>query len=800
MDENINTVTGKRSKLLESPPEVSLCDFSHDDDSAEEADIKKMVTEQKKKKKKSGGFQSMGFSFPVYKGILKKGYNIPTPIQRKTIPLIMEGKDVVAMARTGSGKTAAFLLPMFERLKTHNAQTGARGLVFSPTRELALQTMNFTKELGRYIGLKTAIILGGDSIEDQFAAVHENPDIIIATPGRFLHVVMEMDLKLSSVEYIVFDEADSLFEMGFQEQLHEVLYRLPDHRQTLLFSATLPRLLVDFAKAGLNEPVLIRLDVDSKLNENLKTLFISCRSDDKLAVLLHLLKYVVKPEELTVVFAATRHHVEYLNMVLIRTGINCTYVYSSLDLVARKINVAKFKANKANVLIVTDIAARGIDIPMLDNVINYNFPGKPKLFVHRVGRVARASRSGTAYSIVTPEEAPYLLDLHLFVGRCLKLAKNHPNETDGIYGSIPQEIIDEETDLLKRWHDSSVDLTNLVNVCKNAYKQYVKSRAAPAVESVKRMKELMNSAIGIHPLFQEKTNHLEEQRENILEGMKKYRPNNTIFEIGRTSKSQARDVMQCKRNYHEKVINKARTKQQFQVTEKEKEIHGSPGVEDDDMQNVFSVIIGSRQKQLEKHQISGNPQKNKKLQKKSFRDDNFYLPYKKADHETEKGLELEKSFDRQAVGAVLDLVGDEDNFMKHKKGITKWDRRKKKFVKDMGIDPRKKKIKTESGVWIPASYKSTIYKQWKEKYKIDKQGNDNEETDPTPKLHTPVGKGKFTKSSRPHKLGQGRSNYKRELKRPEEILKARQKKARMQFHQRRRQAERSKKKGKNKRR
>ncbi|XP_022244975.1 ATP-dependent RNA helicase DDX54-like [Limulus polyphemus] len=697
MDENIiSTVTGERSQLLESPAEVLLCDFNNNDDSAEEADIRKMVTEQKKKKKKSGGFQSMGFSFPIYKGILKKGYNIPTPIQRKTIPLIMEGKDVVAMARTGSGKTAAFLLPLFERLKTHNAQTGARALLFSPTRELALQTMNFTRELGRFTGLKTAIILGGDSIEDQFAAVHENPDIIIATPGRFLHVVMEMDLKLSSVEYVVFDEADSLFEMGFQEQLQEVLYRLPDHRQTLLFSATLPRLLVDFAKAGLNEPILIRLDVDSKLSENLKTQFLSCRSDDKLAVLLYLLKYVVKPEELTVVFAATRHHVEYLNMVLTQTGISCTYVYSSLDLVARKINVAKFKARKTSVLIVTDVAARGIDIPMLDNVINYNFPGKPKLFVHRVGRVARACRSGTAYSIITPEEAPYLLDLHLFLGRCLKLAKNYPKETDGIYGSVPQEIIDEETDLLKRCHDSSIDLTNLVNVCKNAYKQYVKSRAAPAAESVKRMKQLMSSAIGIHPLFQGQKKLI---LLLLLENSKSVRyvfiinvDEVTIFEIGRTSKSQARDVMQCKRNHHEKVINKARTKQELQVTEKKEKTQSSPCVEDDDVQK--------------------NPYTKPSLTTLTF----------------------------------------------------------------------------------------NSYKQWKEKYKVDKQDDDDEEINPGTKSHTPVRKGKFTKLPRKRQLGQGRSDQKRELRRPEEILKARQKKARMQFHQKRRQAERSKRKGKNKRR
>ncbi|ETE57405.1 ATP-dependent RNA helicase DDX54 [Ophiophagus hannah] len=226
--------------------------FSKSDGASDiELDTQEMVRAQNKKKKKSGGFQSMGLSYPVFKGIMKKGYKIPTPIQRKTIPLILDGKDVVAMARTGSGKTACFLIPMLEKLKARCAKTGARALVLSPTRELALQTLKFTKELGRFTGLKTALILGGDRMEDQFAALHENPDIIIATPGRLMHVAVEMKLKLHSVEYVVFDEADRLFEMGFAEQLKEIVSRLPDGRQTLLFSATLPKLLVEFAQAGL---------------------------------------------------------------------------------------------------------------------------------------------------------------------------------------------------------------------------------------------------------------------------------------------------------------------------------------------------------------------------------------------------------------------------------------------------------------------------------------------------------------------------------------------------------------------
>ena len=292
---------------------VNHVDEVDSDDEFARANARKVAAE-KSVKKKSGGFQSMCLNHHVLKGILRRGYKLPTPIQRKTIPLILEGKDVVAMARTGSGKTAAFLIPLFEKLKARST-SGARAIIFSPTRELAMQTLKFAKELGKFTGLKGAVILGGDGMDTQFAALHENPDIIIATPGRLLHVIMEMDFKLKAVEYAVFDEADRLFEMGFADQLKEVIHRLPESRQTVLFSATLPKQLVEFARAGLTDPTLIRLDVDSKLSENLKMTFLACREVEKYALLFHLLKYVITPKEQTVIFAATKHHVEFLNLV-----------------------------------------------------------------------------------------------------------------------------------------------------------------------------------------------------------------------------------------------------------------------------------------------------------------------------------------------------------------------------------------------------------------------------------------------------------------------------------------------------
>ena len=251
-----------------------------------------------------------------------------------------------------------------------------------------------------------------------------------------------MNLKLNSIEYVVFDEADRLFEMGFKEQLNEILTKLPtENRQTLLFSATLPQSLVEFARAGLQNPTLIRLDVESKLSDKLKMAFFQSRIEDKLPFLIYLLNNVansvknpsqLKPEEAarirqTIIFVATRHHVEFLKDLLETLGFCVSYVYSCLDQAARQINIAKFQQKKTSIMIVTDVAARGIDIPMLDNVINFNFPAKAKLFVHRVGRVARAGNYGNAFSLVTSDELPYMHELFEFLSKEIRFANDDMN-------------------------------------------------------------------------------------------------------------------------------------------------------------------------------------------------------------------------------------------------------------------------------------------------------------------------------------------------------------------------------------
>uniref|UniRef100_A0A0K8T610 RNA helicase n=1 Tax=Lygus hesperus TaxID=30085 RepID=A0A0K8T610_LYGHE len=661
--------------------------------------------------KKSGGFENMGLSFPVLKGIKKRGYKIPTPIQRKTIPLVVEGRDVVAMARTGSGKTACFLIPLFEKLKVHNSRTGTRALILSPTRELALQTQRFVKELGQYTGLRSAVVLGGDAMEQQFSAIRDNPDIIVATPGRFLHLCVEMDLKLNNVQYVVFDEADRLFEMGFGEQLNEIVQRLPDTRQTVLFSATLPKVLVEFAKAGLSDPVLIRLDVETKIPDTLNLSFLACRSDEKPAVLLSILKHAVKKESLTIIFTATKHHVEYLHTLLEKSGFPNAYIYSDLDPSARKISVAKFQSKKVRILVVTDVAARGIDIPHLDYVINYNFPAKPKLFVHRVGRCARAGREGHAFCIVEPDEFCYLLDLHLFLGNPLTIAPPSGGTEISSLGKVPSTYLETELSDLLKWHTDASDLASMQKVCENGMKQYIRSRPGASIESVKRAKDIGFATIGEHPLFQEATND-KEAKAKLLTGISSYRPPGTIFELGRPSYSDSYKLMRERRQKHDEKIIAYHQKVQEKLAESEaiRESRTDLKMElskPEDIGSTFSkVVMGKRRKTFTLSELAEKKQK-------ILLDKEHFIPYQPADVHTEEGLQVH-NFQKEASVAGFDLTGDTEAIMKSAKVKKVWDKKKKKMVGVQG-ESKKNMIKSESGKWIPSSYKSGRYQKWMEK-------------------------------------------------------------------------------------
>lgn len=732
------------------------------------------IIKKKNPNKKSGGFQSFGLSHPVINGLQKRGYKVPTPIQRKTIPLILQGRDVVAMARTGSGKTACFLIPMFEKLKRRTITSkGARAVILSPTRELAAQTLKFIRELGKFTDLKAISILGGDSINHQFGSIHENPDIIVATPGRFLHICIEMDLKLSSVDYIVFDEADRLFEMGFGDQIKELLDRLPEARQTLLFSATLPKMLVDFAKAGLSNPALVRLDVDLKIPDALELAFVYVRPEEKPAALICTLQALPKDSQ-TLVFAATKHHVEYLHMLLDKAGISNTFIYSDLDSAARKINTAKFRLKKCSVLIVTDLAARGVDIPNLNYVINYHFPAKAKLFVHRVGRCARAGRSGVAISLIAIDECPYVLDLHLFLGRPLNLLPlNSKPETEKMaFGRIPEDAILAQHSEILEWHESD-DFDSILKVCRNAYSKYLKSRPGASKESVRRVKSIDFVNIGFYPLFRTDGNNME--KINLLDRMKNYKPRNTIFDLIAGANPKSLAALNSAKKAHAKLIKEFHFKK-YQRDKEEAEENFTEENED------YEEVVNTRKRKAKNEE--------KIVKKPKFKDDEYYVPHFAADNYIEKELAVNNFVD-QANKATFDITGDNEDGFKTQRQLKRWDQKKKRIVEV----PNKKftKIKTESGNWISASYKSNLYAKWKERSKVqnaEESEGDEDETEDQNGKGKGKGKPKFNKNKLP-KLPNAKKRKRKnddktekprnELKRPEQILKARKELRKKQF-------------------
>ena len=511
-----------------------------------------------KKKKSSGGFESMDILPDVFRAVKRKGYRVPTPIQRKAIPPALEGRDVVAMARTGSGKTAAFLIPVLSKLRTHSLKAGARCVILAPTRELALQTFKFAKELAKFTDLRVAALVGGDSMEAQFADLSNNPDVIVATPGRLLHHIDEVKaFTLRTVCHVVLDEADRLLEMGFADQLKQIMNSVADVRQTLLFSATLPSALAEFVRVGLREPEVVRLDAEMKISSDLRMSFVLMRSDEKVAALLYMLREVIPKGQQTVVFASTRHHVEWLQNVLEFEGVKVSSIYGSMDMMARKMALGRFRAKKADVLMVTDVAARGIDIPLLDNVINYDFPAKGKLFVHRVGRVARAGRTGNAHSFLVKEELGFLVDLHLFLGRkiaaaskappssteeALEIARKAEESATSIIGTRPIGALDMLTDRLREVMKEKDEFEGLERAANNAYRLYQKTRGTASNESMSRAQPLVLA--GPHPLLcasggvDEHTQKLAE----ITASIKAYRPQATVLEAEVASASKTSTI------------------------------------------------------------------------------------------------------------------------------------------------------------------------------------------------------------------------------------------------------------------
>ncbi|GAB1217999.1 ATP-dependent RNA helicase dbp10 [Aspergillus terreus] len=794
-------VTKSKPQRKAAPQELDFLGGNVDDDEEDdEAFIAEQQTSANRKAanlkgrtvKKGGGFQAMGLNANLLKAITRKGFSVPTPIQRKTIPVIMDDRDVVGMARTGSGKTAAFVIPMIEKLKSHSSKFGARGLILSPSRELALQTLKVVKELGKGTDLKSVLLVGGDSLEEQFGMMAGNPDIVIATPGRFLHLKVEMNLDLSSIRYVVFDEADRLFEMGFAAQLTEILHGLPTTRQTLLFSATLPKSLVEFARAGLQEPTLIRLDTESKISPDLQNAFFSVKSADKEGALLYILHEVIKmptgPTEVaqrlqeekanskdsknskkrkrsemdkavnmkesptkhsTIVFAATKHHVDYLYSLLREAGFAVSYAYGSLDQTARKIQVNNFRTGLSNILVVTDVAARGIDIPILANVINYDFPSQPKIFVHRVGRTARAGRKGWSYSLVRDADAPYLLDLQLFLGRRLVLGREHGDQVDYaedvVVGGFPRDSLAQNCEWVTRVLDDNRDIFSQRTVATKGEKLYMRTRNAASLESAKRSKSVVGSDhwTTIHPLFSDAETEMEIQREKMLARIGGYRPQETIFEVnnrrsGKPENEEALHTIKRVRSTLDSKKKRAQAEEQSELLEdasggNEGEANGNPdAMSDDDIPDgVPDNMSMASESDLEVTFSSYSQSKSDKAKKDStaaFQNPEYFMSYTPSStnlaEDRAYGVHTgtNANFTQASRSVTMDLQLDEGaRGFAEPRTMKRWDKRHKKYVSRQNDEDGSKGehlVRGESGAKIAASFRSGKFDAWKKSKRL----------------------------------------------------------------------------------
>ena len=580
---------------------------------------------------------------------------MPTPVQRKALPIILSGIDTCVMARTGSGKTMAFLIPLLEKLysiqvsqnsnggSTNNNNSGCnvRGVILSPTRELSQQTLVVLNKLTSVVDPSNSTggldgsdcirkvrcigITGGESMEQQFSMLASHPDIIVATPGRLAHHITEIpDFHLHNCCMCILDEADRLIEMGFSTQIKQITKSMPnEHCQKVMLSATMPKVLIEFTKSGFlsSDPAVVRLDSEVCVSDELRIAFITTRSLEKDAALLHVMQQITDDTEacantsttkgtasfkndevnneandtkssirtgLTLIFAATRHHVEYIHTLLSAAGYNTTMIYGTLDQEARQQNLSAFRSGKKPILVVTDVAARGIDVPLIDHVIHYQFPFTPKLFIHRSGRAARAGRIGFCWCLVEPDEMPYMMDLHLFLGRRPTNSDQIEDENSKIYtlnemtpdmvhyGSLPESIATAEVENVTRIMNSELSgsleaesLRALTKVCKNAMMQYRRTRSEASREGVRRAKAILEGdrnetgqrlgkgAIPSHPLLRhtELTIHAKkqdvntkpgqindlhnlQQRDEFLRALSNFRPKESVFEAFATGKSK----------------------------------------------------------------------------------------------------------------------------------------------------------------------------------------------------------------------------------------------------------------------
>ncbi len=362
-------------------------------------------------------FTDLELSQPVLQALDLKGYSTPTPIQEQAIPPVLEGRDLLGIAQTGTGKTAAFMLPAIDRLRESDNRIpfkSCRMLVLAPTRELATQIAQSAKDYGALAGLKVQVIVGGTSVNKDRNKLHRGTDILIATPGRLLDLVDQKAFNLSGVEVLVLDEADQMLDLGFIHALRTINKLVPAERQTLFFSATMPKQIKELVSGYCNNPVQVSVTPESTTAERIDQYLFMVQQDEKQALLeLILSGRHETPGELerVLIFTRTKHGADRVVKKLRQKGIESNAIHGNKSQPQRQRALDEFRRGKTSILIATDVAARGIDIPGVSHVINYELPNVPEQYVHRIGRTARAGKDGVAIAFCAEDERAYLKDI-----------------------------------------------------------------------------------------------------------------------------------------------------------------------------------------------------------------------------------------------------------------------------------------------------------------------------------------------------------------------------------------------------
>lgn len=373
-------------------------------------------------------FENLNIALPIQRALQTEGYKEATPIQEKAIPALLEGRDLLGCAQTGTGKTAAFAIPILQGLSTEQRNTKGnrpiRALILAPTRELAIQISESFKTYGSHLGLKTMVIFGGVSQNPQTNELARGVDILVATPGRLLDLIGQRFIKLANINYFVLDEADMMLDMGMIHDVRKIITYLPSDRQTMFFSATMPTEISKLADSILSNPVKVEITPVSSTVDTIKQNVYFVNKSNKINLLIHLLK--TETIESALVFSRTKHGADKIVKSLEKVGLQSQAIHGNKSQNARQLALSNFKERKTRILIATDIAARGIDVSELSHVIIYDLPEVPETYVHRIGRTGRAGLGGIAISFCDNEEVHLLKDIQKLISKTIPVVEEHP--------------------------------------------------------------------------------------------------------------------------------------------------------------------------------------------------------------------------------------------------------------------------------------------------------------------------------------------------------------------------------------